>query len=107
MFFSIYKSLCESKGMSPNKVACLLSISSGSVTAWKQGRTPNTAVLEKIADYFDVSVSYLLGYEQKELLAGFTSEQLDQYSELISILEKMPIEKREMAKNILKAMLEE
>lgn len=61
MFFEIFAKLCAEIGKSPNGVAKELSISSGSVSEWKKGRSPQNATLLKIAKYFDVSVDYLLG----------------------------------------------
>lgn len=67
MFFEQYKSLCLSVGKKPNTVAKELGIASSSITQWKHGSTPRAQILQKIADYFDVSVSYLIGeYDQKE-----------------------------------------
>lgn len=60
MFFDNFCFLCNQKGVSPNKIAKELSISSGSVTEWKRGRTPRMPTLIKIADYFGVSTDYLL-----------------------------------------------
>jgi transcriptional regulator with XRE-family HTH domain len=42
-------------------VAKELGISSGAVTNWKNGAVPQSATLKRIADYFGVSTSYLLG----------------------------------------------
>lgn len=63
MFWEIYSNLCASRKSSPNRVAKELSISSGAVTEWKKGRTPQSSTLQKIADYFGVTVDYLLGKE--------------------------------------------
>ena len=42
-------------------------ISTGSLSDWKKGRSsPKADKLQKIADYFGVTVDYLLGNEQKE-----------------------------------------
>lgn len=60
MFFDIYQDLCRKKGLSVNAVAKALSISSGAVSEWKKGRTPHNSTLKKIADYFGVSVDFLL-----------------------------------------------
>lgn len=60
-FFEIYERLCASKGESANSAAKNLKIASGTVSEWKQGRVPRNTTLKKIADYFDVSVDYLLG----------------------------------------------
>lgn len=66
VFFDIYCSLCMQIGKSPNTVAKELSISSGTVTGWKQGRIPQNASLQKIANYFGVSVEYLLGKDENK-----------------------------------------
>ena len=66
MFWDIFVSLCAKSGASPNGVAKEIGASSGSVTTWKQGRTPHNSTLIKIANYFGVSVDYLLGKEEKE-----------------------------------------
>ena len=46
-----------------------LGISSGSISAWKQNpdRTPQSRMVKKLADYFGVSVEYLMGYEEQSL----------------------------------------
>lgn len=61
MFFENFRKLCAEIGKSPNKVAKELSISSGAVSEWKKGRVPQNATQLKIANYFGVSVDYLLG----------------------------------------------
>lgn len=65
MFFDVYSSLCESMQKTPNGVAKELGFASASVTQWKHGSTPRPAALQKIADYFGVSVRYLLGAKEK------------------------------------------
>lgn len=64
MFFEIFLKLCQSCGKSANAVAKELKIASGTVTEWKKGRVPQNATLLKLADYFGVSVDYLLGNEE-------------------------------------------
>ena len=71
MFWKIYTELCVSKGLSPNGVASQLHIASGSVTKWKNGATPSPKNLKKIADFFDVSTSYLLGTQLDLNLQAF------------------------------------
>jgi repressor LexA len=63
MFWEIFSKLCLQRGKSPNAVAKELKISSGSVTNWKNGTIPNNSALLKLADYFNVTVDYLLGKE--------------------------------------------
>lgn len=65
IFFERYTALCKAVGETPNSVAKIIGASSGSVTAWKNGTEPRNKTVSKIADYFGVSVGYLLGKEDK------------------------------------------
>lgn len=67
MFWDNYVRLCAEKDKSPNGVANELKLSSGSITAWKKGAVPRITTLQKIADYFNVSVAYLLGEDEEAL----------------------------------------
>ena len=60
MFWDNLVNLCNSKNVSPNGMAKQISVSSGAVTSWKNGKVPHHTTLIKIADYFNVSVDYLL-----------------------------------------------
>ena len=64
MFWKNYEALCRSVGSSPTAIALELGFSNASATKWKKGSIPNGTTLQKIADRFQVSVSYLLGDEQ-------------------------------------------
>ena len=63
VFWEIFIKLCADNNTKPNPVAAKLGISSGAVTKWKNGVVPNSVTLHKIADFFGVSVEYLLGKE--------------------------------------------
>lgn len=60
MFYDKYYSMCFATGKSPNAVAKEIGVSSGAVSEWKKGRVPRFETLQKIADYFHVSVLDLL-----------------------------------------------
>lgn len=67
MFYERYIELCTARNESANAVARQLKIASGTVSEWKKGRVPQRVTLQKLANYFDVSVDYLLGEtDQKE-----------------------------------------
>lgn len=67
MFWDTFIDLCAKNGKKPNPVAKELGFGSSAVTHWKKGTAPSDISLKKIADYFGVSVDYLLGKtEQKE-----------------------------------------
>lgn len=61
-------SLCENKGIKPGRLCSELGLSRGLMTDLKMGRKKSLSAetADKIATYFNVSVSYLLGNEQKE-----------------------------------------
>lgn len=54
--------LLKEKGVSAHKMSLDLGLSKSAVTAWRdRGNIPTGDVLQKMADYFGVSVDYLLG----------------------------------------------
>lgn len=63
-FYENYVKLCNSVGKSPSAVAVELKLGKPSVTRWKNGAEPRDATLQKIADYFGVTVDFLKGEEQ-------------------------------------------
>lgn len=61
MFWEKFVSLCAEKGISPNGACAELGLSNATATKWKNGAIPRNTTLKKVADYFGVSTSYLLG----------------------------------------------
>ena len=67
MFYDIFRSLCEKKGVSCHKADLDIGLSNATPTIWKKRNiTPKGDTLAKIADYFDVSIDYLLGSEAEK-----------------------------------------
>lgn len=64
MFWEKFIFLCEKKKESPNMVCSKLGFSTATATKWKNGSVPRDTTLLKIADYFAVSLDYLLGKEE-------------------------------------------
>mgnify|MGYP004520085297 CR=1 FL=1 len=74
MFWDNFVLLCDRAGKSPNAVAAEIGFkSTGTVTGWKDGKIPYERNLKKIADYFGVTVDYLLNAE-KENAPGSDAE---------------------------------
>mgnify|MGYP001226832014 CR=1 FL=1 len=66
-FYENFYRLCEQKNKSLSAVAKELGLSNSIVTYWKRSNAfPRGETLEKIADYFGVSVGYLMGWESSE-----------------------------------------
>lgn len=66
MFWEQFVKLCNERNQKPSAVISELGFGHGSVTWWKNGRIPSSSTLHKIADYFGVTVEYLLGKEEKK-----------------------------------------
>ncbi len=64
MFYDRFIELCKQRGKSPAAVTKELGLNNSSSTAWKRGSTPKSETLQKLANYFGVSVDYLLGVRQ-------------------------------------------
>lgn len=63
MFFDRLKELCATKGISTYKACTDVGLNRAAVAKWKGGSTPNGDTALKLAEYFGVSVDYLLGKE--------------------------------------------
>lgn len=67
MFWDNYKKLCDEKNIAPTAAGIAIGVTNAAVSKWKKGATPNGATLQKVADYFGVSVAYLLGEDEEAL----------------------------------------
>ena len=65
MFKENFIKLCNQKGVAPTVVCQSVGLSNAIFSQWEDTSVPRKATLKKIADYFDVSVDYLLGTEPK------------------------------------------
>ena len=62
MFRLRIKELREEKGLSQKKLADQLGLSAGTIGNWESGiREPNFDTVAKLAEFFNVTVDYLLG----------------------------------------------
>ena len=59
MFYSQFIKLCKKRGISPSAVTREIGLNNSSATAWKRGSIPKGETLQKLANYFGVSVDYL------------------------------------------------
>jgi len=65
--YEIFEQLLQKNGATPYKVSKATGISQTTFSSWKQGKlTPKIDKMQKIADYFGVSVDYLMGNEVEE-----------------------------------------
>ena len=60
---SIIIKLRKEKGVTQEDVAKFVGVSAQAVSKWENGSVPDTELLPKIADYFDISIDSLFGRE--------------------------------------------
>lgn len=66
--YSVFEQLLQKYGVTPYKVSKETGITQASLSTWKNGKSvPSSETLQKVADYFGVTVDYLMtGKEQDE-----------------------------------------
>lgn len=106
MFWDNFVRLCNQAGKYPNTVAAEVGVkSTGTVTGWKNGANPRQTVLLKLADYFGVTVDYLLNAE-KENPTSVTADGVDELDkEALDIMHQLPPEKRAAGLAMLRGLL--
>lgn len=68
MYYDSFFALCEAYGKTPYAVAKATGIATATLTHWKKGLyTPKDEKLEKIAEYFGVSLDYLKGKTERTI----------------------------------------
>jgi transcriptional regulator with XRE-family HTH domain len=103
MFWTIFSQLCDNINKKPNPVAAELKISSGTVTLWKNGSIPRSEYLIKLADYFGVSIDYLLGRPER---SAPTAPELDPESrEVLEMYRELTPEQQEVIKTTMQSLL--
>lgn len=66
MFKEIFIRLCNEKGITPSKACRDVKIAPATFSCWDENSVPRQATLLRIADYFGVTVDYLLGKDQEK-----------------------------------------
>ena len=76
MFAENLKTLRKSRGLTQVQFAEIFNISSGTIAMWETNkRVPDTSMLIKIAEFFNVTVDYLLG--KSEVPMSNSNNQLE------------------------------
>lgn len=72
--YEVFEQLLQKNGVTPYKVAKEAGVTQTALSNWKSGRsTPTTKTLQKIADYFGVTIDFLMtGKNTKEKTSELT-----------------------------------
>lgn len=111
MFFDNFVKLCEQKGVKPSRALTDAGVPKSAYSYWRaeagigNDAKPTNQNAVKLAQYFNVSVDYLLTGEQKENPPQQPQSEVDASLERIRRkLESMPTEKREALMNLIETM---
>lgn len=99
--------LCKSKGVSGSRMCLDLGLSKSTLSDIKSGRKKgvSTATAQKIASYFNVSVGYLLGEEDKKEKPTAQGDELSvEKKELIEKIKKLPEDKIQLLLQIAESI---
>ena len=111
MLYKNIVALCEEKGIKGGKMCADTGISKGLLTDLKMGRRSgvSASTAQKIASYFNVSVGYLLGEEEKkekpinydglseakksfiEKIENMTDAELERLEQILALVEKTDV----------------
>lgn len=65
--YEVFEQLLQKHNVTSHKVSKATGVTQTALSNWKSGRsTPTTKTLQKIADYFGVTIDYLMTGEEKE-----------------------------------------
>ena len=111
MFQDVIKDLRVQKGLTTDEVALEVGVSGGAYRNYERGeRTPDFVKLVKLADFYGVSVDYLLGREEApdpiEQLATLSSMEVTEQVLLEKYLE-LPKASRKIVINFMKSAIAE
>ena len=104
MFAIRLKELRMNKRLSQRELASIFKVSTGTVGNWEVGtREPDYATLTKLANFFGVSVDYLLGAErhkkEPDVLSAEERRLLEGYREINAAGKKLVIQTVETLRN--------
>lgn len=111
MFFDNFVRLCEQKGVKPSRALTEAGVPKSAYSYWRteagagNDAKPTNQNAVKLAQYFDVTVDYLLTGNQKENPPQQPPSEVDAAVERIrKKLESMPKEQREALMNLIEKM---
>lgn len=89
--YEVFKQLLQKYKMTAYKVAKEAGVTQTALSNWKTGKsTPTTKTLQKLADYFGVTIDYLMtGKEEKEKEPQLKSKDKKDIEEILANTEEL------------------
>ncbi|WP_036372618.1 helix-turn-helix domain-containing protein [Neomoorella thermoacetica] len=106
------KQLRKKKDLTQDELASILHVNRATLANWEINRAvPDPATLQRLADFFNVSVDYLLGRTDNPNLSQHRSTIEDDWPEVSNVLRrcgrKPTLEERRRIARIIKAAIED
>ena len=88
--YEIFEQLLQKNNLTPYKVAKEAGVTQTALSNWKTGKsTPTTKTLQKIADYFGVTIDYLMNGEEKDTEPTLTKRDTKEITEMMNGVEEL------------------
>ena len=88
--YEVFEQILQKKGVSSYKVAKEAGVTQTALSNWKSGRsTPTAKTLQKIADYFGVTIDYLMTGDDSSEQGLTARDNRDIAKDLDNIMEKL------------------
>lgn len=82
--YEIFEQLLQKYGVSAYKVAKATGVTQSTLSDWKRGRsTPKSENMKKLADYFGVSIDYLMTGKEENEERYYTNDETAQVAQEI------------------------
>ncbi len=106
--FERLKALCEAHGITPTQLGRKLGIDPSTFTHWKKGMyLPKYEKLAKIAEYFNVTVDFILEGKTEDEITKERLKMRDEEKALASVAKDASTEQLRMAIAFLKTIMTE
>lgn len=80
MYYDVFEELCKIFKVRPSDVSKATGIATATLTSWKKGRyTPKADKLQKIAEFFNVSVDFFYENTKDDLEGVQKRRQMEEY----------------------------
>lgn len=88
--YEIFEQLLQKHNVTPYKLSKETGIPQSTLSEWKRGRsTPKSKTMQKIADYFDVSLDYLMGREEAPTATDKNNNTIVLDDDALELLEEL------------------
>ena len=106
MFYDNFRDACRRKGTSVSAVLAEIGRASGSIGAWKIGKSPRLDTAMEIAEHLQISLDELTyGLGKAPYSGNIHNNEID--SEWIEIISQIPEERQQICKDFLRTHMVE